>query len=123
MSITSFVKGVGSLLVQNKGLEFGRGDLNMLVENRTKTIHSSKGLEAEVVVVLEANDGTIPMFHPDNNLYEMFGDNEEIVYHDQARLFYVAITRATKRLYVLYDGKKDAAFVKNMTEGNYGNRQ
>ena len=70
---------------------------------RISTIHSSKGDEADAVIILEANRGKIPMVHPDNDLYKIFGETEETALQDEARLFYVAITRAKKNLYILHD--------------------
>lgn len=66
------------------------------------TMHKSKGLEAEVVIILEADEGVIPKTHPDTILYSMFGETEEVALDDQKRLFYVAMTRAKKRLYIIH---------------------
>jgi DNA helicase-4 len=113
LSLEKFVAIIGKVMTNNDECQLD--DFKKHVE--VMTIHGAKGLEADVVVLLEANDGVIPMFHPDNSLYEIFGDDEQLVYHDQARLFYVAITRATHKLYVLYDGKKDASFAKILKGG------
>ena len=56
------------------------------------TMHSSKGLEFQVVFILEANEGIIP--HKKAVLEE---DIEE-----ERRLFYVAMTRAKDRLYIYH---------------------
>ena len=75
-------------------------------DNKVKimTMHKSKGLEAEVVIILEADEGVIPKTHPDTLLYRMFGETEGIALNDQKRLFYVAMTRAKKRLYIISEG-------------------
>lgn len=52
------------------------------------TMHSSKGLEFENVIVIQANTGTIPS--PNNPLVE-----------EERRLFFVAITRAKRHLTVM----------------------
>ena len=65
-------------------------------------MHKSKGLEAEVVIILEADEGVIPKMHPDTLLYRIFGETEEVALADQKRLFYVAMTRAKKRLYIIH---------------------
>ena len=70
---------------------------------RVMTMHKSKGLEAEVVVILEADEGVIPKTHPDTALFRVFGETEEVALADQMRLFYVAMTRAKRRLYIMHE--------------------
>ena len=80
----------------------------------------SKGLEAEVVIILEADTGVIPKIHPDTRLYTLFGETEEVAMDDQKRLFYVAMTRAKKRLYIIQEGKctgAGAGFVRFLGRG------
>lgn len=64
------------------------------------TIHRSKGLEADVIIILEA-DNQILFSDPKNNLFEIFGDNHTTNREDQHRLYYVATTRAKHHLYLL----------------------
>ena len=76
------------------------------------TMHKSKGLEAEVVVILEADEGVIPKTHPDTELFTVFGETDVEALCDQKRLFYVAMTRAKKRLFIIHDGSEGDGFVK-----------
>ena len=76
------------------------------------TMHKSKGLEAEVVIILEADTGVIPKTHPDTRLYRLFGETEAIALADQKRLFYVAMTRAKRRLYIIHDPRSGEGFMK-----------
>ena len=55
------------------------------------TIHSFKGKEADVVVVSDVEDGSIPYFKSYNHDWNV---------EEEKRLLYVAITRAKKELYV-----------------------
>ena len=55
------------------------------------TIHSAKGLEFETVVVPGMEEGLFP-------IGQTAGDQEEL--EEERRLFYVAVTRAKKRLYL-----------------------
>ena len=80
------------------------------------TMHKSKGLEAEVVIILEADEGIIPKIHPDTILYSMFGETEKVVMDDQKRLFYVAMTRAKKRLYIIHKTDNEG-FIKYLGRG------
>ena len=65
------------------------------------TIHKSKGLEADVVVLLEIDAEKFPSKDKTNGLFEIFGDTSETLFADEARLFYVALTRAKEKLYIL----------------------
>ena len=87
---------------------------------RLMTMHKSKGLEAEVVIILEADEGVMPKLHPDTMLYGIFGENEEVSLADQKRLFYVAMTRAKRRLYIIHDESSGAGFVKYLGGGVEG---
>lgn len=60
------------------------------------TMHGSKGLEYEVVFIVDVNEGIIP--HPKAVLEE---DMEE-----ERRMFYVAMTRAKKELYIYFVKKR-----------------
>jgi DNA helicase-2/ATP-dependent DNA helicase PcrA len=57
------------------------------------TIHSAKGLEWQCVFVIWAVDGRFPSAYS-------FLSNEEL--EEERRLFYVAVTRAKKHLYLTY---------------------
>nr|MBQ4458592.1 UvrD-helicase domain-containing protein [Clostridia bacterium] len=76
------------------------------------TMHKSKGQQADTVFLLECNRSKMPLIHPDNELYEVFGDTPEDILRDEMRLFYVAVTRAKTHLYMLYDGDRVSEFVR-----------
>lgn len=63
---------------------------------RLMTIHSSKGLEFNVVFIAGFEDGIFPLMR--------FGEIMEDELEEERRLCYVAITRAKKELYVSYAG-------------------
>ncbi len=68
---------------------------------RSMTMHKSKGLESEVVILLEMNRDLIHAHHPHATIFEIFGDTEPAENADRHRLLYVALTRAKKRLFLL----------------------
>ena len=109
-----------SLAQFGEGLRWGLDRLGILSEGefeekvKLMTMHKSKGLEADVVIILEADEGVIPKMHPDTILYRMFGETEDIALSDQKRLFYVAMTRAKHRLYIMSGG---GGFVKYLGRG------
>lgn len=75
---------------------------------RCLTMHKSKGLESEVVIILEANRELILGHHPNADLWQIFGDNASVEKADQHRLLYVAMTRAKKKLYILSTDRRPA---------------
>lgn len=75
---------------------------------RCLTMHKSKGLESEVVILLEANHDLVLGRHPNADLWQLFGDSSATEKSDQHRLLYVAMTRAKQKLYILSTDKKFA---------------
>ncbi len=75
---------------------------------RCLTMHKSKGLESEVIILLEANRDLVLGRHPNADLWQLFGDNFATEKSDQHRLLYVAMTRTKQKLYILSSDKKFA---------------
>ena len=75
------------------------------------TAHGSKGLEADVVIVLNADERKFPLIHPDNLLNRILGVNIDGVFREEERLFYVAITRAKKELYLITEKDRESEFL------------
>ena len=79
---------------------------NELAEKVTiSTTHKYKGLQKDVVIVLDAVPRCYPLIHSDLIFTRVFGDSIERVVAEERRLFYVALTRAVKELFILT--KKD----------------
>lgn len=68
---------------------------------RCMTMHKSKGLESDAVILLELNRDIIQSAHPHATIFSLFGDTRAAEIADQQRLIYVALTRAKQRLYLL----------------------
>lgn len=60
------------------------------------TIHSSKGLEYDRVILMDVTDGVFPAVIPGSDAT----DDEKDAYEEERRLFYVAMTRAKNELNV-----------------------
>lgn len=75
------------------------------------TVHSYKGLQADVVIVLGVCQGQFPMLHPDNELFLPLGVTAQSVLDEERRLFYVAITRAVERLYLLTEYGRESDYL------------
>ncbi|OLQ85891.1 DNA helicase IV [Vibrio panuliri] len=83
------------------------------------TCHASKGREADYVVILNVDEGQFPArvktLHLDGVLTQ---SNDDFPYAEERRLFYVALTRAKKKVWVAYNGS-GSSFVKELLEGDY----
>lgn len=78
------------------------------------TIHKSKGLEADYVVLLNCNNGSFGFpstIADDPVLKYVMGDKEEYLFGEERRLFYVAVTRAKVKTVVMYHKYKPSVFV------------
>jgi len=87
---------------------------------RYDTAHSSKGKEADYVIVLDVNDGRLgwPSQIEDDPLVQLVLPAEEpYPCAEERRLFYVAVTRARHHTYVLSDVCAPSVFVKEMLDG------
>lgn len=68
---------------------------------RCMTMHKSKGLESEIVILLEVDREVVAAHHPHATIFPLFGDTRTAESADQKRLLYVAMTRAKQQLYIL----------------------
>ena len=87
-----------------------------------KTVHGSKGLQADYVVVLGLCTGRhgFPTEIADDPLLDLvLSRPEKHPNAEERRLFYVALTRARRHVVVLADGGPPSPFVVELIEGNY----
>ena len=78
------------------------------------TVHKSKGLEADYVVILQCNKDTYgfpSMISDDPVLNYVLTESDQYPFGEERRLFYVAITRAKIKTYILYDKHFPSVFV------------
>ena len=78
------------------------------------TIHKSKGLEADYVILLQCNKDTYgfpSQVSDDPVLNYVLTKSDQFPYGEERRLFYVAITRAKVKTLVLYDKRFPSVFV------------
>ena len=86
------------------------------------TVHRSKGLEADYVVVLglrSGNYGFPTEFTDDPVLNLVLSTPEAYPNAEERRLFYVAITRAKRGVYLLADGESPSSFVEELRKDKY----
>lgn len=78
------------------------------------TVHKSKGLEADCVILLQCNKDTYGFpsrVSDDPTLQYVLTKSDQYPYGEERRLFYVAITRAKVHTWVLYDRRFPSVFV------------
>lgn len=78
------------------------------------TVHKSKGLEADYVILLQCNKDTYgfpSLVSDDPVLKYVLTESDQYPYGEERRLFYVAITRAKQKTYILYDQRFPSVFV------------
>ena len=86
------------------------------------TVHGSKGLEADYVVVLGVCSGRngFPTEITDDPLLDLvLSASERHPNAEERRLFYVALTRAKRRVFLVADGGPPSPFVKELIDNGY----
>jgi len=99
---------------------------NLGVEGREKevregyitlsTVHSIKGMESEMVFVIGCNSINFPCRVSDHPIIDMIKTNDYDKEEEERRLFYVAISRAKKHLYITYSGSPTYFINKEMKD-------
>jgi DNA helicase IV len=78
------------------------------------TAHSYKGLDKEMVILLDAIPRHYPLLHPDWIFTRVLGDSIEQMIAEERRLFYVALTRAIEQLVILTEGANRSPFLNDL---------
>lgn len=80
------------------------------------TVHKSKGLEAEYVIVINCDNDYLgfPNKIENGSLINKLFPDKEIKYAEERRLFYVAITRCKEKTYLLYNKSNPSIFIKEI---------
>jgi len=84
-----------------------------------KTIHSSKGLQADYVIVIGMQAGGFPSERVDDALLQLVMTIPETHPHaEERRLFYVALTRARHRVYLIGSKGSPSCFLTELIHNN-----
>ncbi len=78
------------------------------------SVHSAKGLEADHVILINCNQGAygFPSLIEDDPILDfVLSRSEQYPFAEERRLFYVAMTRAKKRMFILYDQQRPSPFI------------
>lgn len=92
-------------------------DEGIRVQN--KTIHASKGLEAKVVFILGLTQGKggFPDIWLEDRIFQVIKKaNHDLLLEEERRLFYVAITRAKDKLFLITEKGNESSFLKEIPQ-------
>ena len=90
---------------------------NKNIDLRYLTVHKSKGLEADNVIVVNMNNdklGFPSQIEEDKILRLVNKSKEKFLYEEERRLFYVALTRTKNNVYLLTQKNKESIFIKEL---------
>ena len=116
------------LLARNKSTYPKQSDIKALnrrypsLKLSRDTIHKSKGREADYVVILglESGEYGLPSQMQENTLIAaLLPQMESYTYAEERRLFYVALTRAKHRVYLITDMTVTSEFIIELLDNNY----
>lgn len=84
-----------------------------------KTIHGSKGLEAKVVFILGLTEGSggFPDIWLEDRIFQVIKKaDHDLLLEEERRLFYVAITRAKDKLFLITEKGNESSFLKEIPD-------
>jgi len=91
------------------------------IKQKAMTVHKSKGLEADNVIIVGLEDkinGFPNKIRNDNVLKYVLNDQDNYPYEEERRLFYVALTRTKNNNYLLVNKNKPSIFVEELIKDN-----
>lgn len=86
---------------------------------QSKTIHSAKGLEAKVVFIIGLTEGSggFPDIWLEDRIFQVIKKaNHDLLMEEERRLFYVAITRAKDKLFLITEKGNESCFLKEIPD-------
>jgi DNA helicase-4 len=84
-----------------------------------KTIHAAKGLEAKIVFIIGLTDGYggFPDVWLEDRIFQIIKKaNHDLLLEEERRLFYVAITRAREKLFLITEKGNESSFLKEIPD-------
>lgn len=114
------IKGSGKVNEPKLTIDKDKGEIcyeNMKGEKisaQFKTVHKAKGLEADIVIIINCNSGRLGFpseMSDDNVLNLLLSEADQFENGEERRLFYVAMTRAKERVYFVADSSFKSKFI------------
>ncbi len=87
---------------------------NKKISAKFKTVHKAKGLQADIVIIINCNSGRLGFpseMSDDNVLNLLLSEADQFENGEERRLFYVAMTRAKERVYFVADSSYKSKFI------------
>lgn len=84
---------------------------------QAKTIHAAKGLEAKIVFIigLSEGDGGFPDIWLEDRIFQIIKKaNHDLLLEEERRLFYVAMTRAKEKLFLITEKGNESGFIREI---------
>jgi DNA helicase IV len=92
---------------------------NESIKVQAKTIHAAKGLEAKVVFIIGLTEGYggFPDIWLEDRIFQVIKKaNHDLLLEEERRLFYVAITRAKDKLFLITEKGNESSFLKEIPD-------
>jgi DNA helicase-4 len=83
------------------------------------SFHRAKGLEADYTILLDISEGDygVPSRIEDDELLNLVMPQPEIFeYAEERRLFYVALTRASRGIFLLANSREPSRYIRELSE-------
>lgn len=114
----NFLLGDDSPVILKRQMEFQYPYLDI----EFMSVHASKGKEADYVIALGMNNGKygFPSLKETDPILEfLLPEKETFSYAEERRLFYVALTRARHRVYLVYHPAEPSPFISELINQKY----
>jgi len=89
------------------------------IKVQAKTIHAAKGLESKVVFIIGLTDGYggFPDIWLEDRIFQLIKmANHDLLLEEERRLFYVAITRAKEKLFLMTEKGCESSFLREIPD-------
>jgi DNA helicase-4 len=89
------------------------------IKVHAETIHGAKGLEAKIVFIIGLTDGSggFPDIWLEDRIFQVIKKaNHDLLMEEERRLFYVAITRAKEKLFLITEKGNASSFLKEIPD-------
>lgn len=88
---------------------------------RYLTVHKSKGLESDNVILINLENSTLgfPSQIKNHQIISLIDKKENFLYEEERRLFYVALTRTKNYCYILAPYINPSIFIKEIKKSDY----
>ena len=91
--------------------------LPICLKNKYLTIHKSKGLEWDNVIIINLENDILglPTKLKEERIFRLLTKKETYPYSEERRLFYVAVTRTKNKVYLFVQRNNSSIFIKELS--------